>query len=266
MTRWFAEAFGEVHAFDVSPRMIEAAQARLSGCPNVHFHPSTGRDLAPLPDASVDLVFSYIVFQHIPSREVIENYVREAARVLRPDGALKFQVNGGPEQPAQPDTWLGVTFSCDEIRLMLEQPGFRLLGVEGAGTQYFVLTAKKSLSSAAFILPGEPSAASMLLTGWGAAVDQSWRPVHAHAAARLPVPVGANRFFLGLYGWPGTNSRLTVRVDAVEIGCEAINAAGDVFVEWNCAPAGASATVTLDFSPSCPRLPAVRCLGLYAKK
>src|SRR5262245_59002616 len=38
MTRWFAQAFAEVHAFDVSPRMIGQARKRLSANSNVHLY------------------------------------------------------------------------------------------------------------------------------------------------------------------------------------------------------------------------------------
>ena len=40
-----------------------------------------------MPPGPYDFAFSTIVFQHIPSREVIYNYVREVNRLLRP-GAL----------------------------------------------------------------------------------------------------------------------------------------------------------------------------------
>jgi hypothetical protein len=41
-----------------------------------------------------DFAFSTIVFQHIPSRDVIYNYVREVHRLLRPGALFKFQVQG----------------------------------------------------------------------------------------------------------------------------------------------------------------------------
>ena len=77
-------------------------------------HTGSGFDLRPLPDACFDLVFSYIVFQHIPSAAVIRSYVREAGRVLKPGGAFKFQVNGDQSAAYRAhvrDTWQGETFS-----------------------------------------------------------------------------------------------------------------------------------------------------------
>jgi len=76
MTRWFADTFGEVHALDVSPGMMERARSRLADLPNVVLHLGSGVDLDGLPDESFDLVFSYIVFQHVPSAEVIAVHLK----------------------------------------------------------------------------------------------------------------------------------------------------------------------------------------------
>ena len=52
---------------------------------------------------AVDFAFSYIVFQHIPSREVIDNFVRDVFALLRPGGLFKFQVQGHPEDESRLD-------------------------------------------------------------------------------------------------------------------------------------------------------------------
>ena len=88
----------------------------------------------------VDFAFSSIVFQHIPSRDVIENYVREVQRLLRPGGLFKFQVQGDATLETRPDdTWLGVPFSDDEVVQMAERCGFEPRYRHGAGEQYFWL-------------------------------------------------------------------------------------------------------------------------------
>jgi hypothetical protein len=45
----------------------------------------------------IDFAFSYLVFQHIPSREVIESYFREVALLLRPGSLFKVQMQRRPE-------------------------------------------------------------------------------------------------------------------------------------------------------------------------
>jgi SAM-dependent methyltransferase len=63
--------------------------------PHVSFVLGDGATLDGIGDASVDLVLSFTVFQHIPRVEVIEHYLEEAGRVLRPGGLFVFQWNNG---------------------------------------------------------------------------------------------------------------------------------------------------------------------------
>lgn len=276
MTRWLACQFGQVDALDVSPEMVRQARLRLADLPNVRFHECSGRDLSPLPDEACDLVFSYIVFQHIPSRAVIENYVREAARVLRPRGVFKFQVNGdqSPEYANHvPDTWHGKTFSVAEVREMLDRAGLSLLAAEGAGTQYFVLTARKAHDDPTagprpYLFPGQPWAAGQLLEGWGDAVEESWRPVEARSRCRLALPPERPlRFFLGLYLWPEEPfppREVCVGVDGLATVSARLDGPGDHYVEFPLSPPGESPEVEVAVSvlPS-GRPPAVRVLGFY---
>ena len=259
MTQWFARGFGRVEALDVSPEMIALARRRLAGFPNVRLHVSSGADLAPLADRSADLVFSYIVFQHIPSREVIENYVREAARVLKPGGAFKFQLNGdrSPQsRTRQRDTWNGETFSPDEALAMLHGAGFSLLASEGEGTQYYVLTAREGAlpQDRSYVLAGEPWAEAHLLEGFGPPVDGSWRPMYGRARVRLE---GAgSRLYLGLYFWPESCAhQLTLAGRVFEV-----RSPGDHYFE--CAASGDS-EIEIRIEPPPARPPAFRVIGLY---
>lgn len=76
---------------DVSAEMIRLAQARLAPYPGVVLLRGDGRSLDLFPDAAFDLVYSALVFQHLPTR-VFRRYLAESARVLRPGGRLRFQV------------------------------------------------------------------------------------------------------------------------------------------------------------------------------
>ncbi|MBI5281466.1 MAG: class I SAM-dependent methyltransferase [Candidatus Solibacter usitatus] len=140
VTRALARLFGEVHAIDVSGEMVAQATAALRSRPNAHVYQNNGMDLSVVPGGDFDFAFSTIVFQHIPSREVIENYVREVHRLLRPDALFKFQVQGDPTlQTDADDTWLGVPFSDEQAVEMAEQCGFEPRYRHGAGDQYFWL-------------------------------------------------------------------------------------------------------------------------------
>jgi cyclopropane fatty-acyl-phospholipid synthase-like methyltransferase len=140
VTRALANLFGEVHGVDVSGEMVGQAKAALRDRPNAFVYHNNGQDLAVVPELEFDFAFSSIVFQHIPSREIIENYVREVNRLLRPGALFKFQVQGDSTLETQPDdTWLGVPFSERQAVDMAFRCGFEPRYRHGAGGQYFWL-------------------------------------------------------------------------------------------------------------------------------
>jgi SAM-dependent methyltransferase len=261
MTRWFAESFGKVDGIDIAPEMIGQARRRLAVCPNATLHAGSGFDLQPLPDACFDLVFSYIVFQHIPSAAVIRNYIREAARVLKPGGAFKFQVNGdqSPDYRAHVrDTWQGETFSRGEVQEMLEGAGLSLAAVEDPGTQYFVVTAFKGPGPdrRTYYLPGEPA-------------DGGWRPAAPRSAIRLFSPGGeGGRLYAGIYFWPidpHQEHAVIMTVDGTALGARVARGSGDHFLEWTLPPHPSGVLeIEMDIAPPCdrPHWPALRIVGI----
>src|SRR5262249_14676664 len=138
ITRALAKFFGEVHAVDVSPEMIRLAREKLGDLKNVHLYVNNGTDLSVLPDVPFHFAFSFIVFQHIPDKAVVENYIREVHRMLIPGGLFKFQVDGGAaeDRPAgqTPDTWHGAIFTEQEMREIAVRCGFELRYTEGGCT------------------------------------------------------------------------------------------------------------------------------------
>jgi len=123
--------------------MVDRGRTLLADLPNVALHATDGA-LPMFADESLDLIFSFVVFQHIPSKQAIVRYLRESARVLKPGGVLKFQVDGR----ARPfwrgsDTWLGVWFRPQELRSILASAGFAIVDSWGESTQYYWLTARR---------------------------------------------------------------------------------------------------------------------------
>ena len=140
ITRALSNLFGEVHAVDISAEMVAQARRALADRPNAHVYQNNGCDLRVLPPVEFDFAFSAIVFQHIPSRAIIESYVREVQRVLRPGALFKFGVQGDTRiQPSTEETWLGASFSDGQACEMAERCGFEPRYRHGAETQYFFL-------------------------------------------------------------------------------------------------------------------------------
>lgn len=72
---------------DVSENMVEHTRRRLGGHANARAVAVSGYDLKPIPSASVDVVYSTVVFMHLEGWDRF-NYICEAFRVLRPGGRL----------------------------------------------------------------------------------------------------------------------------------------------------------------------------------
>jgi SAM-dependent methyltransferase len=144
MTRYF----GEIHGVDISEEMVLLARDRLKDVPNAHAHVTPGSDLAMFSDDSFDFAYSYLVFQHIPGRDIVLNYMREAQRVLKAGGILCCQMRGAPPIASQlgrePETWTGCWFSPDEVTAFAREQGFPLVAIWGIDTQYMWTVFRKA--------------------------------------------------------------------------------------------------------------------------
>jgi SAM-dependent methyltransferase len=150
---------GEVHGIDVSDEMISLAQESLRDIPGAHLYTGTGSDLAPLPAAQFDYVYSFEVFQHIPSPAVVTRYLEEAVRVLKPGGVLCCQLRGAPSPPdaGESETWVGCVYPAADAISLCRRMRINVLQLTGTTTQYMWLVARKPLDK----LPdtGSPSEA-----------------------------------------------------------------------------------------------------------
>jgi SAM-dependent methyltransferase len=215
MTRAIAAAFGQVDAVDISAEMIALARRNLDGIRNAAVQKNNGTDLAPLPDGVYDFAFSFIVFQHIPSTDVIRSYVREVHRCLTPGGLFKFQVQGDTEmRPPADDTWIGEAMSLEDARALAEETGFELVRAAGEGTQYFWLWFRKGggawarpvMGSVEIVLPESVRAGdryhvripafqnqmidiAYALESGEAGVVVRWCTLDGHGCAWIPVPI-----------------------------------------------------------------------------
>ena len=152
---------------DLSAQMVEHARDYLRDLDNIELHLNDGCSLPMVPDTSVDWVYSHLTFQHITLLEVVEAYLDEIARVLKPGGYCRIQ--GWREAPRAwsegiknvarfvlgrelyhgPRRWLwaperevkfgGITFHPREWRRLLCRHGLRLEALElGRGHDYWM--------------------------------------------------------------------------------------------------------------------------------
>jgi SAM-dependent methyltransferase len=140
ITRALARVFGEVHGVDISGEMITKAREALKDTPNAHVYQNNGLDLTVVPAQPFDFAFSIFVFQHIPSYEIIENYLHEVHRLLVPGALFKFQVQGDPRVQINPEeTWVGVPITETKAAELAHKCGFDPRYNSGAGQEEFWL-------------------------------------------------------------------------------------------------------------------------------
>lgn len=160
-----APHFDRVVGIDISAEMVSRARELVTDS-NVSFEVGDGVTLGQLEDDAADLVLTFTVLQHLPSREAIVGYLREAARVLRPGGVLVAQWNGD-ERPlrfwARAWRWrmqerlgarvhksrlasqfLGTPVPVSVVRSVLERSGLSVEATEGEGTLFACVWARKS--------------------------------------------------------------------------------------------------------------------------
>lgn len=92
MTKRLAALGQRVIACDISAEMLSRAKVNLAALSNVDYVVVPGDGTLPVESGSVDVVFSYIVLQHVPTRADQVRYLAEAIRVLAPGGRLAIQV------------------------------------------------------------------------------------------------------------------------------------------------------------------------------
>jgi SAM-dependent methyltransferase len=143
--------------------MLELAREHNADLPGVEWILGDGTTLAPIADASADVCFSHVVFQHIPDPAITLGYVREMGRILRAGGWAGFQISNAPEIHRAPSAvrrlrgwwhsrggrgpkgqadpaWRGSAVELASLERAANESGLELERVVGEGTQFcFVL-------------------------------------------------------------------------------------------------------------------------------
>ena len=166
LTRPLAARAGRVVALDVSGEMLARARELNGHLDNVEWLLGDGVSLGGVADASADVVFSHVVFQHIPDPAITLGYVHEMGRVLRPGGWAAFQISNdpgvhrrrsaatrlrqaagrlvgrAPSGQAHP-AWLGSAVALDDLRAAAREGGLEVARTVGGGTQFCLVLLRK---------------------------------------------------------------------------------------------------------------------------
>lgn len=157
LTRPLAREAKRVLALDVSNEMLAQARQLNPSLDNVEWLHGDGGSLRPIPDSSVDVCISHVVFRHIPDPAITLGYIREMGRVLRPEGLAAFELSNDPEphrrgRVARRDrlaalvrraprghdheAWLGSHVDLDAIRAAASDAGMVMERTVGESTEF----------------------------------------------------------------------------------------------------------------------------------
>jgi ubiquinone/menaquinone biosynthesis C-methylase UbiE len=88
LSSYFEESYG----VDISDPMIKRARILAKNNNRCKYFVNKSDDLKMFKSASFDLVYSFIVLQHVGSKELVFSYLREFLRVLKKGGIVVFQI------------------------------------------------------------------------------------------------------------------------------------------------------------------------------
>ncbi len=168
---------GRAVGVDLSEKMVAWAGDYLADIPNAEVRLNDGCSLSGVEDASIDFVYSHLAFQHITLFEVVDAYLAEIARVLKPGGYCRIQnwrdapkpvgeslkdlvrplLGRGKYRSSRLWTWAegkkvkfgGVVFHPREWRKTLRKAGLHVVDLEiGVGHDFWMWTTSRKPSNA----------------------------------------------------------------------------------------------------------------------
>jgi SAM-dependent methyltransferase len=112
---------------DLSERCIDACRKRFASDSHIAYHVNDGRSLEMVEDGSVDFAFSFDSLVHA-ELDVVDGYVAELAKKLRPDGVALLHHSHMASYSAQgiplPESkWRGTSVSAELVRESCERSG-----------------------------------------------------------------------------------------------------------------------------------------------
>ena len=131
MTQFIRLGYTMVYGTDISGEMIRQGRERLQGM-NVILAETDGKTI-PIPLSSIDVAFSYLVFQHMKDRNMVKKNFKEVHRVLKRGGIFKVLLRADPQNTLKP-WWAGVDYDEESAKNLYSPLGFHLIKSEKVKT------------------------------------------------------------------------------------------------------------------------------------
>src|SRR5262245_46813942 len=127
--------------------MLAHCAAFCAGLDEIEYLLCDGWGVADVPAASIDGVFSFFVFQHMPSAGMVRAVLTDLHRVLRPGGWCRVQtVDHGIDGPVPKVGFHGARQTAPFLLDAARAAGFRRLRLEvepDAGLEFLLLSATR---------------------------------------------------------------------------------------------------------------------------
>lgn len=144
----------EVLAVDVSPRMLDEARARTPAG-NVTWQVADAGDLRGVPTGRVDAALVLGVLGHLPTVKLLAAVLTELGRILRPRGAVVFDVRAAepaltlpgehdlPAYVAEHPLWRGTAVDLETLAAVAHGAGLIVERIDGSGTPRCLVLARR---------------------------------------------------------------------------------------------------------------------------
>ena len=114
-----------IHGVDIAPNMIEFARENINNI-DVVLRLSNGKVL-PYANSEFDVIYSIHVLQHIPTREMLLDTLKEICRVLKPGGTAALHFNKKiSETDREPGQFAGYRPKLENAISLVKEAGFKI--------------------------------------------------------------------------------------------------------------------------------------------
>ncbi len=129
--QFIAPCFTKAYGIDVADEYIKQSKVFLKHITNTETMISDGLTIpSEIHDNSVDLIYSVLVFNHIPLYETAQSIMHSVHRVLKPNGIMILQI-GITELPSKkdriPNTWNGIDWTIELIEKMITKASLKII-------------------------------------------------------------------------------------------------------------------------------------------